>query len=152
MRRLFWIVPAVIVLDQLTKALARTMTEPVTLIPGVIGLCHIENTGMSFSMLSGRSWLLGCLSLVLVIVGWAVLRRFRLGGLAGISAMLMLGGALGNAIDRLIRQTVTDMVELLFINFAVFNVADLALTAGCLLMALSLFICPQCWERRESRA
>ena len=60
--------------------------------------------------------------------------------------MLMLGGALGNLADRLLTGTVTDMIELLFVRFAVFNVADACLTAGCALMIVSLLFRPGDWR------
>ena len=149
MKRRLWLACFIILLDQLTKALARGLTEGVTLIPGLLGLRHCENTGIAFSLLSGRPWLLGILSLVLVAAGWLLLRPYRLTGLAGWSAMLMLGGALGNAIDRLFLGSVTDMVEVLCFRFAVFNVADIALTVGCVLMAASLLFRQKEWQRRD---
>ena len=148
MQKKLWIAGAVLILDQVTKALARTMTEAITLLPGILDLRLCHNTGMAFSLLSGMPWMLGVLSVVLVIIGWRILRRYRLGPLSGTAAMLMLGGALGNAIDRILLGSVTDMVEVLFVQFAVFNVADIALTIGCTLLALSLFIRPQEWEKR----
>ena len=148
MRRSLWIAAAVLIADQGTKLLARQLTEPVTLIPGVLGLSLCQNTGVAFSLLSGRPWLLGLLSLVIVAAGALLLRRYRLGPLPAVSAMLILGGALGNAVDRLFLGSVTDMVELLFVRFAVFNVADIALTVGCALLALSLLLCPGQWSPR----
>ena len=151
MKKYAWIAAAVIVLDQLTKYLAREITADIALIPGVIGLTYAENTGMAFSMFSGRSWLLGVISAAVIVVGWLILRRYRLGALSGISAMLMLGGAAGNMIDRLMQGYVVDMIEVLLFRFAIFNVADMALTVGCGLMALSLLICPEDWREKDAK-
>lgn len=151
MKKYAWIAAAVIVLDQLTKYLARGITADIPLIPGVIGLTYAENTGMAFSLFSGRSWLLGLISAAVIIVGWLILRRYRLGALSGISAMLMLGGAAGNMIDRLMQGYVVDMIEVLLFRFAIFNVADMALTVGCGLMALSLLICPEDWREKDAK-
>ena len=63
-----------------------------------------------------------------------------------IAAMLMLGGAVGNMLDRFFRGYVIDMFEALFVDFAIFNVADAALTVGTALMALSLLTCPEEWR------
>jgi len=63
--------------------------------------------------------------------------------------MLMLGGAVGNMIDRLFTGYVVDMIEVLFIDFAIFNVADAALTVGCLLMAWSLIFRPDDWSEKH---
>jgi len=57
-----------------------------------------------------------------------------------ISAGLVLGGALGNGIDRIVRQYVVDFIEFSFINFPVFNVADIAITVGACLIILSIII------------
>lgn len=149
MRKFGWITLLVLGLDQLTKLAARQLTGAVTLIPDVLGLRYAENTGMAFSLLSGRPWLLGLLSAVLIAAGFLVLRRFHLGTPARIAAMLMLGGAVGNMIDRLFTGYVVDMIEVLFIDFAIFNVADAALTVGCVLMAWSLLFRPKDWSEKH---
>ena len=152
MKRYGWIAAAVLAADQLVKALARTLTEPVTLIPGVIGLRYSENTGMAFSLLNQHTWLLTLLSIAMIAVGWLVLRRYTLGRLSRIAAMLMLGGAVGNLIDRLLVGYVVDMFELLLFRFAIFNVADLSLTVGCALRAVSLLFFPQDWRLKDGHA
>lgn len=149
MQKFGWIALAVLGLDQITKLAARQLTAPVTLIPGVLGLRYAENTGMAFSLFSGRPWLLGLLSAALIILGFAVLRRYHLGRTAAIAAMLMLGGAAGNMLDRLLLGGVVDMIEPLFVDFAIFNVADTALTLGCGLMVWSLLLIPEDWRKKH---
>lgn len=147
MRKYGWIAVAVMALDQLTKMLAARLQAPRVLIPGVVGLRYAQNTGMAFSLFSGKPWLLGLLSLALIVGGWLFLRRYRLGAVSKTAAMLMLGGAAGNMLDRLLRGYVVDMFETLFMSFAIFNVADAALCIGCALMAWSLIRRPQDWEK-----
>lgn len=149
MKRYLWITPAVIILDQATKWAARHMTEPITLIDRVIGLRYTQNTGMAFSFLSDHIMLLILLSVVLIAAGYAVLHRYTLGTVSRTAAMLMLGGAAGNLLDRLFLGYVTDMIELLFCSFAIFNVADICLTVGCGLMIFSLLFRPQEWRERR---
>lgn len=149
MRHYLWIALISLIADQLTKHWARGLTQPMTLIPGVIGLRYAENTGMAFSLLSGQPWLLGVLSAVLIIAGWLVLRRYRLGRLSRVAAMLMLGGAVGNMIDRFFTGYVVDMIEVLAFRFAIFNVADACLTVGCCLMAVSLLFKPDEWSEKH---
>lgn len=149
MRHYLWIALISLIADQLTKHWARGLTQPMTLIPGVIGLRYAENTGMAFSLLSGRPWLLGVLSAVLITAGWLVLRRYRLGPLSRTAAMLMLGGAVGNMIDRFFTGYVVDMIEVLAFRFAIFNVADACLTVGCCLMAVSLLFKPDEWSEKH---
>ena len=104
---------------------------------------------MAFSFLSDHIMLLILLSMVLMAAGYAVLRRYTLGLVSRTAAMLMLGGAASNLVDRLLLGYVTDMIELLFCSFAIFNVADICLTVGCGLMIFSLLFRPQEWRERH---
>ena len=145
-RRYGWIALLVLAADQAVKYLACRLRATFTLIPGVLAFTYAENTGMAFSLLSGRSWLLGLISAAVIVLGLLALRRYRLGPLPSVAAMLMLGGAAGNMIDRLLLGYVVDMFEVLLFRFAIFNVADAALTVGCVLMAASLLFNPKDWS------
>ncbi len=135
----FLIALGVLILDRITKRLAPGIPAGgVALIPGIIGLRYAENTGMAFSLLSGRPWLLGVLSLAVIIAGFVYLRHKKIPRPAHVGVMLMLGGAAGNMLDRFITGYVPDMIEFLFVNFAIFNVADMGLTVGCALCILCL--------------
>ena len=148
MRKYYWIAVLAVIVDQAVKWLCTRLTGSVTLIPHILALTYAENTGMAFSLFSGRAWALGIVSILCILTGWLVLRRYRLGPVSRIAAMLMLGGALGNMIDRLLRGYVVDMFEALFVEFAIFNVADAALTVGTILMAVSLLLCPKEWQEK----
>ena len=139
MRKYWWIALASFLADQGTKLLARRLTEPVALIPGIIGLRYAENTGMAFSLLSGKPWLLGLLSLVIIAAAFFLLRGRKLHPVIGAGLMMMLGGAAGNLVDRFAMGYVPDMIELQFVRFAIFNLADAFLVIGCGLVILSLF-------------
>ena len=145
-RRYGWIALLALAADQAVKYLACRLQATFTLISGVLAFTYAENTGMAFSLLSGRSWLLGLLSAAVIVLGLIALRRYRLGPLPSVAAMLMLGGAAGNMIDRLLHGYVVDMFEVLLFRFAIFNVADAALTVGCVLMAASLLFNPKDWS------
>ena len=149
MRKYYWIAALTVIIDQLVKWACMSLTGSVTLIPRVLALTYAENTGMAFSLFSGRAWALGVVSAACILVGWLVLRRYQLGRFSRIAAMLMLGGAVGNMIDRFLRGYVVDMFEALFVKFAIFNVADAALTVGTALMAISLLLCPREWQEKE---
>lgn len=147
-KALFWVTAAaVLLLDRATKLLAPGIPEGgIVLIPGVLGLRYAENRGIAFSLLSGQPRLLGVLSLALIIGGWLWLRKKKLGSFPLFGLALMAGGAAGNMIDRLVRGAVPDMIETLFMNFPVFNVADSCLTVGCALLMISLLFRPKDWE------
>ncbi len=150
MRKYGWIAAVVVIVDQVVKALCMGLAGPVTVIPGVLALTYTQNTGMAFSLFSGRAWALGVVSAVCILAGWLVLRRYTLGRWSRTGAMLMLGGAVGNMIDRFLRGYVVDMFETLFVEFAVFNVADAALTVGTALLAISLIFRPGEWQERQA--
>lgn len=148
-RFLFWgTAAAVLAADRITKELAPGIPEGgVTLIPGVLGLRYAENRGIAFSLLSGAPRLLGVLSLALIAAGFLWLRKKELKPFPLFALALMAGGAAGNMIDRLVRGYVPDMIEALFVRFPVFNIADAALTAGCVLVMASLLFRPGDWEK-----
>ena len=130
---------AVLALDRITKILAPGIPEDgQPLIPGVIGLRYAENKGIAFSMLSGQPWLTGLLSLAIIIAAFLLLRKKQLHPLTLTGLMMMLGGAAGNMIDRFVHGYVPDMIEFLFVNFAIFNVADACLCIGCALVIIHL--------------
>ena len=142
MNRKVWpwaIALAVFAADRITKELApRIPAEGQVLIPGVLGLRYAENTGIAFSMLSGVPWLPGLLSLAVMTAAFLYLRKKKLHALTLAGLMIMLGGAAGNMLDRFVRGYVPDMIEFLFVKFAVFNIADACLCAGCALVIIRL--------------
>ena len=150
MRKYWWIAAAAVIVDQAVKWACMSLTQQVMVIPGLLALNYTENTGMAFSLFSGRAWLLGVVSAVCIIGGWLTLRKYQLGTLSKVGAMLMLGGAVGNMIDRFLRGYVVDMFEALFVRFAIFNVADVALTVGTALMAVSLIFRPEEWREKPA--
>ncbi len=141
MRKLWpWgIAAAVFIADRVTKILAPRIPEDgQALIPGVLGLRYAENRGIAFSMLSGMPWVLGLVSLVIIAAVFFFLRGKKLRAMTLAGLMMMLGGAAGNMLDRFIHGFVPDMIEVLFVQFAVFNVADMFLCIGCGLVILQL--------------
>ena len=141
MRKLWpWgIAAAVFIADRMTKILAPRIPEDgQALIPGVLGLRYAENRGIAFSMLSGMPWVLGLVSLVIIAAVFFFLRGKKLRAMTLAGLMMMLGGAAGNMLDRFMHGFVPDMIEVLFMQFAVFNVADMFLCIGCGLVILQL--------------
>ncbi len=133
------IAAAVFAADRVTKILAPGIPgDGRTLIPGIIGLRYAENRGIAFSLLSGIPWALGALSLMIITAVFFFLRGKKLHPVTLAGLMMMLGGAAGNMTDRFIHGFVPDMIELLFVEFAIFNVADVFLCIGCAIVILRL--------------
>ena len=139
MRRFGWIALAVFLADRAAKLFwQRIPAAGLTLVPGILGLTRAWNTGMAFSLFSGHPWLLGILTLAILGGAFFFLRGKQLSSLARTGLMMMLGGAAGNLADRLFTGYVPDMIEFLFVRFAVFNVADACLVTGCVLTMTDL--------------
>jgi len=123
----------VVLLDQFIKHwvdLTMALRESRPLIPGIIGLTNERNTGAAFSILADQRWLLIGIAALAALLLIAILLRYNDGfwGVLGLSAVL--GGTIGNLIDRISHGYVVDMFELQFMNFAIFNVADIFITLG----------------------
>lgn len=128
-----------VVIDQLIKQWATEVLQPLgalTILPGVVELRYFLNDGMAFSMLAGKQTLLiGMTSLMLLCVFLLLLLR-KMGPWERISWTLILGGGVGNLIDRVVSGVVVDYVNFLFVNFAVFNFADICITTGVVMLML----------------
>jgi len=107
------------------------------LLPGVLGLTRLRNTGVAFGLLPDNplpTLLLGVL-VMLAMAAWVGSRAPN--RMEALGAGLMLGGALGNLVDRALHGAVLDYLEPLFIRFPAFNLADACLTLGAALLALA---------------
>ena len=143
----------IVVIDQLFKAWIAATIVPGTslpLIPKILHLTYVENTGAAFSILSDARWLLVALSSVSVVAIIVILLRVKLPRLVKWCAAAILGGAAGNLIDRVRTGAVIDMFEARFINFAIFNVADIFITLGC--GALIVYYIAEEIRERKSKA
>ena len=125
---------ALVAVDQIVKYLVMTSIgfgEHVPFIPYILDLTYVQNTGAAFSIFSKHTWALALVSLVmsavLALALWKGLFKHPFGKLA---LTLLLAGAVGNLIDRACRGYVVDMFNVLFMRFAVFNVADICVVLG----------------------
>ena len=124
---------AILAVDQLTKHWLGGVS--MLLIPGMLSLSPVRNTGASFGLFIGYTPLLTGVSTALaaLLAAHIVLKQPR--GMESAGLGLMLGGAVGNLADRMFRGYVVDFIRLDFISFPVFNLADMALTVGALTLA-----------------
>lgn len=107
--------------------------------PGVLAWTFTENTGAAFGVFSARpEATLAAGAGLTLFLGW-FLRGRRFTRFESAALGLMLGGAAGNIIDRAVHGAVSDYFQLLFVRFPVFNLADIALTGGAVLLTLYWF-------------
>lgn len=136
----FLLAAGLVALDQLVKYLVLTyipLHGSVPFIPYLLELTYVQNRGAAFSLFSEHTWLLTLCSLVMsAVLAMAVWKKFFAHPLGRTALTLVLAGAVGNLIDRAIRGFVVDMFHTLFMEFAVFNVADICLVVGCIAASL----------------
>lgn len=129
-----------VVIDQLVKLWVRgniPLGTAIPFIPGLMDLTYYQNTGAAFSSFSGMTWLLALVSLAAsVAVAVLLAKDFFPGRLGRLTLSLILAGAVGNLIDRVFLRFVTDMFQTTFMNFAIFNVADICVVVGGILMVV----------------
>lgn len=123
-----------VVVDQLTKKLAVDNLmgkEDIILIKNFIGLSYAENTGAAFSMFSDSTMLLSVVTFLLILGGVVFMFLGKIEGkLMNICAVMILAGGTGNLIDRFAHGYVVDYIKTLFIDFPVFNFADILVVVG----------------------
>lgn len=110
--------------------------ESAPLVPGIVELYYIRNTGGGFSILTDHTWLLTAVTAVLMAGIAAVLfKKMFSHPLAMWTLTAILGGGLGNLVDRVRLGYVVDMFNFQFIRYPVFNVADMLVVGGTILFA-----------------
>ena len=148
-------VAALVGVDQLIKLWAVRALAPVgamPLIPHLVELRFVLNQGMAFSLLIGKQlFLIVATSAALLLVAYELFFRSRGKLLQRIAFILVLGGGIGNLIDRVLNGEVVDYINLLFMNFAVFNFADICVCVGVALWVLVIFLEELHSEDRSSR-
>lgn len=129
-----------LLLDQITKYWVVAELKPIrtfVLIKNVLSLTYRENTGAAFSILEGHTEFLTIITLFVTIALLFVVFSGKIKNIFAVYSLLFIAiGGIGNCIDRIFSGFVVDMFEFTFIDFAVFNVADIFVTCGSL-----LFIC-----------
>lgn len=132
---------AAVILDQLTKAWVRMALpkagDTLPFIPGVLRLLHVENTGAAFSMGEGKGFFFVAIALAIFAIALVAVWKEELSVPFSLSLGAVAGGGIGNMIDRLWQGSVTDFFATQFMDFPVFNVADIFVTLG----VIAVFIC-----------
>lgn len=144
---------ALVALDQWVKWWVTaniSVGESLPFIPHILGLNHVHNTGGAWSMLNQHTWLLSVVSSVVILIILLVLvRRLVRNPFGVISLIMVLAGAVGNLIDRIRLGYVVDMFQTLFMNFPIFNVADICVVCGGIAFCVYFAFLYEKWEKRS---
>ncbi|MBK5252474.1 MAG: signal peptidase II [Peptostreptococcaceae bacterium] len=133
----------ILCIDRFTKYLAIEHLQKVDTFPLIDGALHFtyaENTGAAFSILTGKQGLLilftGMVIMVMCFYFWR--EKEHMSALANIAMAMIIGGAMGNFIDRILWNYVVDFIDFRLIDFAIFNVADSFIVVGALLLGYTI--------------
>lgn len=143
--------------DQITKFLVVQnipLFSQVDAIDGLFHLTYVQNTGAAFSLLQNQQWLFLLIFIVLTVAVvydfWKKSMPFT--ALERWLIVFVYAGGLGNMIDRIRLGYVVDMIELEFMDFPVFNVADCFITCGCIALMLHLiFFNKEFWKDEKKK-
>ena len=127
------IMAGIVVLDRLSKYWAMTVLAPTGELAGIPGIFHfyyVENSGAAFSILRDHTWILIVISTLVVVGGIYVLVTRKRSIPYQVCIAAIVGGGIGNLIDRIAYGYVIDMFMVDFVEFAIFNVADIFITLG----------------------
>lgn len=145
-----------IVLDRLSKmwavgSLSHMPGQHMDVLPGVFEFRYVQNEGMAFSLLEGKTWLFIVVTILIIacLLGYLIKYRAVESIWTRIAIASIIGGAIGNLIDRLLYGYVIDFINPTFIRFAVFNIADIFVTCGAILFVFSLLILPRFSHKKE---
>lgn len=130
-----------VVIDQAIKIWISaniSETSSTTIIPGVLSITNLHNSGAAWSILEGQQWLFSIITLVAVVAIVYFMIKLKGRKLYLTSTTILLAGILGNFINRFLQGYVVDMFQVDFINFPVFNFADICITFGIILLFFAI--------------
>lgn len=137
-----FIITAVIVFDMLTKSYFQNLYKTngefeISAVPNIFSFVYVQNTGAAFSIFSNSTTFLIVLTTIFILVIiFADYYANSLNGWFVAGSSMIIAGAIGNLVDRMIFGYVRDFIKLDFMNFPIFNVADMFLTIGAILYAI----------------
>lgn len=145
---------ALVAVDQWVKWWTVTnigawLSEPLPLIPHILGLNYTRNTGAAWSILNEHTWLLTVVSCVVALfILFVIVRRYIRHPFGVVTLTLILAGAVGNLIDRIRLGYVVDMFQTLFMDFPIFNVADICVVCGGIAFCIYFIFLYEKWEKK----
>ena len=147
-----FIVAILVGLDQLIKWCATVYLAPigaVTVIPGILEFRFLLNDGAAFSSFGGKQMFLILFTGIALIAVAVYLLKKRPSKVEYVAWVLVLSGGIGNLIDRVANRVVVDYINFLFVNFAVFNFADILICVGIALLVLNVIL-EECLAKKNT--
>ena len=142
------------VIDQLIKLYINSsiaLNEERGFIPHVLSITHIRNSGAAWSIMEGKTWFLVLLPVVMIAAALWFMYRSRHGSrLALISLGLVVGGGIGNLIDRVRLHEVIDYLKCELFDFPIFNFADTCVVVGAVMFCIYMFFFDGSDKKEES--
>ena len=148
------VIAGIILFDQLTKIAAQDILPQMggtyDVFPGFAAFTYAKNTGAAFSMFSDNTVMLGIISIaVSAVLAIVMIRTNKYKSvLLGLSLSFIIGGGIGNIIDRFALGYVRDMIEFTFMDFAIFNVADAFACIGAVMLVVYLLFF---WSKNQKQ-
>ncbi|TWW13806.1 lipoprotein signal peptidase [Dellaglioa algida] len=129
----------ILIADQVVKYVVSAniaLDTSQTVIPNLFSIANIRNDGAAWSLMAGKQWFFFIVSILALGLMLYYFYKYRANTGYKISIALMIAGTLGNFIDRLRFGYVVDMFQTDFVNFPIFNVADMSLTVGVIILLI----------------
>lgn len=134
-----------IIIDQIIKLLVTMkmkLNSVITIIPNLFRIYYVKNEGAAFSVFSGKRYLLIAISIIVFFVLADYIKKNKITKkLEIISLGMIMGGLVGNLIDRLLYSAVIDYLSFIIFGykFAIFNLADIGIVVGIIILIISMF-------------
>ena len=144
MKKTYLVACIFIIIDYVSKILVSTfipLNKSVSLLGNFLKITYVKNTGTAFSMFSNYTYFIAFISaIVILLLLYYVYKKDKISSLEGLCYGLIIGGATGNLIDRIIRGYVIDYLDFNIIgyNFPIFNLADIAIVISAFLLIINM--------------
>jgi len=135
-----------LICDQITKIIVvqnLTYGASIPIIDGFLHITNTHNTGTIWGLAQGGNMIFAILAIVVVILIVVLTPKVATTKIARFAIGAILGGAIGNLLDRFVRGFVVDFIDFRVINFPVFNVADIGIVCGAITLGIFMFLTPQ---------
>ena len=135
---------SIIIIDQIIKYLIMfllSLNESITIIPNFFNITYVINKGAAWNILNDKTWLLIIITILLLLFIYYIEKDFKKNKRNEWAFSLVYGGIIGNLIDRLFKSGVVDFLDFKIFgyDYPVFNIADIAIVIGIILIIISIF-------------